>query len=527
MIYSLSIFLIFLGSVFFTSQKFVDTETAVKFYYTIIVVLAGIVILMLKHCNLRSEAQKLTTILTLKGLFIIGVLQAIYGILQYTGLCTSNHRFFAITGSFENPSGFVAILSLVLPIGVYWCLKSKGWEQKLVFIAIGSTLFSIVLSGSRTGILSAVISILIVFAIEFQLFSKLKNLKYSIGIVFIVIIILLFSVFLLYQLRKDSADGRLLIWEVSFEMFKDKPLGYGYNGFQANYMNYQAKYFKGNPQSIYTQLADNVKHPFNEFVKIAINYGAVGLVFYLLMLTVIFWKAIKIQASIRGMLLGVFATFIVLTSFSYPLQYAPVWFLLAYFTLVSFSNSAPNKRLSLLTIVSITVVCITGIFFLIQRLSKEIEWKTIAVKSMQGFTEEMLPQYQMLYPHLKKNAFFLYNYGAEVYVAKDYKKSITILEECQKQLSDYDLQMLLADNYYQIGDTDKAIQSYKHAENMIPCRFLPLYYQFEIYKEVGRVEESLKIAQKIIAKDVKVNSNTVEIIIKEANNFLFEKEANS
>lgn len=524
MIYSLFLCLIFLGSVFLTSEKFVDTETAIKFYFTVLVVLVGIIVLSVKHKNLRSEVQKLTSLSVLKGLFFVGVLQAIYGILQYIGKYPSNHNAFAVTGSFENPAGFIAVLSLLFPIGIYWCIRIKGLEQGLIFIATGLILFSIILSGSRTGIIGAIISILIVLVVEFQLLSRIKNLKYSKLIMLSAIIVLLVGLFILYKWREGSANGRLLIWRVSTEMIQDKPLGYGHKGFQANYMDYQARYFTANPQSGFRQLADNVKHPFNEFIKIAVNYGIIGLFTYLALLSVILWKILKTQSSIQVILLAIYATFIVLSCFSYPLQYAPVWFLLVYFTLVLFSNSVPSKRLSLPGKILITGTCIAGIVFFFLKLSNEIKWKAIAVKSLQGQTEQMLPQYQKLYPHLKRNAFFLYNYGAELNVAKHYKKSIAILNECQEQFNDYDLQMLLADNYYHNGDTTKSIQSYQYAANMIPCRFLPLYWQFEIYKETGKANQVAAIAREIVGKEVKVSSNTVSTIIQRAIDYLTEQE---
>ena len=40
--------------------------------------------------------------------------------------------------------------------------------------------------------------------------------------------------------------------------------GHGPGGFMAEYMDYQAKHFVQNPDSLYEQLADNVTHPFNE-----------------------------------------------------------------------------------------------------------------------------------------------------------------------------------------------------------------------------------------------------------------------
>ena len=77
-------------------------------------------------------------------------------------------------------------------------------------------------------------------------------------------------------------------------MIKDKPLtGFGYKGFQANYMSNQAQYFGKNPHSRFKQLADNVTQPFNEFIKIAVNYGILGLLLYVLLISIIFWKLLK------------------------------------------------------------------------------------------------------------------------------------------------------------------------------------------------------------------------------------------
>ncbi len=63
---------------------------------------------------------------------------------------------------------------------------------------------------------------------------------------------------LLYE--KDSADGRLLIWQCSINMAKEAPwIGHGIDSFEAHYMDYQADYFKKHGQSRYAMLADNVK----------------------------------------------------------------------------------------------------------------------------------------------------------------------------------------------------------------------------------------------------------------------------
>jgi O-antigen ligase len=84
----------------------------------------------------------------------------------------------------------------------------------------------------------------------------------------------------LYHFKKDSADGRLLLWTVSTKMILEKPLtGFGVDGFKKNYLLYQGEYFKNNPDSPYADLADNATSPFNEWLKIGVEQGIIGLLF--------------------------------------------------------------------------------------------------------------------------------------------------------------------------------------------------------------------------------------------------------
>ena len=285
------ILFIFLGSVFLTSEKFVDTLESIKFYFTVLTVLTGIFFLFFQSSGIKSGIRKMFSVNVIKGLYLIGLIQAVYGILQYIEIYPSHHKAFAVTGSFENPAGFAAILSLLFPIGIYWCIRSKRWEQRIVFFSAGLIFFSMILTGSRTGLLAAVISLVLILCLEYQVFAKIRIGWYFYVTMTVAVLFLTIGVFFLYQWKQDSVNGRLLVWKVSAEMIKDKPVfGFGHKGFQANYMDYQSRYFERNPQSKLGQLADNVKHPFNEFIKITVDYGIVGLLSILLLLIFIFLK---------------------------------------------------------------------------------------------------------------------------------------------------------------------------------------------------------------------------------------------
>ncbi|WP_320167764.1 O-antigen ligase family protein [Mangrovibacterium marinum] len=456
---------------------------------------------------------------------IICFLQACYGLCQYIGWFLSNHSKFAIAGSFDNPAGFTAVLSLAFPFGLFLSAKTKKVEWYLTVAGLAVIAAAIFLSGARTGVLAIIISSVIFLLFDTNIVSKFRQFKNYKLLTSLIMICFVVSLSILYHLKKDSANGRLLIWKISSEMIKDKPvLGHGFGAFQASYMDYQAEYFKNSPNSKYAQLADNVKHPFNEFIKVAVEFGIVGLIVVLLLFLFVLWKIVKSENENRGLVFSGLASILVLACFSYPLQYIAVWLLLVFYLLALLTPKEiriRNTPVSIITRIVIVFACTFSFFNFSKQIQAEIKWKAIAVNSLRGNTEKMLPEYEMLYStSLKRNPYFLYNYGAELNFTGKFDKSIDILTECQQRFNDYDLQMLLADNYHRKGETEKAIQCYQHASNMIPCRFLPTYQLFEIYKETGEKGKAVKYADEIINKKVKVPSVTVSFIQREASEFL-------
>ena len=520
---TISTVLVFLGSVFLTSEKFVDETNTPKFYFFLASVLVFIII------NARSRKPitigTFTGKTTLWGIYTVCFLQACYGLFQLAGWFPSNHSNFAVTGSFDNPAGFVAVLSLGFPIGLFLLAKAKKIEWYLTVAGLIVIAVAVFLSGSRTGMLAIFISCGVFFLLRINITDKLRHLKYYKSLLVLFPGLFICGALILYYQKKDSADGRLLVWKVSAEMIKDKPvLGYGFGAFQAKYMDYQAEYFKNNPDSEFELLADNVKHPFNEFIKVAVEFGVAGLAVILSVILLVTWKMLKSKNENRALALSGLASFFMLTCFSYPLQYVAPWLLLVFYfsaLLPSKEIRISNSRISLITRVGIVVTCVFALSHVSSQVDAEMKWKTIAMSSLKGNTEKMLPEYRKLYlSGLKRNPFFLYNYGAELNVSGKFDESIAILNECKKRFNDYDLQMLMADNYYKKGETEKAIQACQHASNMIPCRFLPIYQLFEIYKGAGEKKMAVQYAGKIINKKVKVPSATISFIQREASEFL-------
>ena len=238
---SVLISIFFLGSVFITSEKFVDSSNSPKFYFTIIFLLAVISSIAIIKKQIIFETIISNRILwSISGIFI---LQATYGICQHIGWFPSNHLNFTLTGSFDNPAGFAASLAIGFPINLLLLLKVRNIERYFIGVGVLIIAIAVFLSGSRTGLLAILISSLSFFFIEFKTFRNIQKLKYFKLLSVFILVISVAGSLLLHRQKQQSANGRLLIWKVSCEMIKDKPVfGHGYGAFKAKYMDYQADY---------------------------------------------------------------------------------------------------------------------------------------------------------------------------------------------------------------------------------------------------------------------------------------------
>jgi O-antigen ligase len=498
------------GTLFLSTSAFVSAQLTPKKYCCIFGVLILILTCIIYSFFKKTSNQKNITSVLCYIIPVLCVAQALSGILQYLHILPSSSGF-PISGSFDNPAGFAASLCAGFPFLFYAVFAKKSWERRLAVIAILFIIFAVVLSGSRAGIISLFVVVLFITFYKLRLSIKLKIILLSISFIL--------AVAGLYFLKKDSANGRLLIWRCSYEMIKDKPMqGFGYGGFKANYMNYQARYFEEHPDSKYVMLADNVDRPFNEYLLFLVNLGALGAIPVLLLLWVLqkSYRANKHKTLLTDIAVWCLLSIAVFSLFSYPLTY-PFVVLMGIVSLYIIVLDGWKIRLNnLAKFILIILVLLIG-WKTYDRMTSEMKWCRIANKSLLGQTERMLPEYQSLYYNLQNDELFLYNYAAELNVVKRYDKSLKIALECEQLWADYDLQMLIADNYQHLQQNEKAEIHYLLAASMCPVKFIPLYKLFQLYESQEEYEKTKRMAEKILNKPIKVNSQIIENIKQEIN----------
>lgn len=518
-LFSFPFSIVLFGGVFIISEHFMNIENDAKAYCIGVAVILLLLVCSVLRKGLYRLKESLCSSCFSIGFTSVCLLLSAYGLLQYYGCVPSRHYAFPITGTYENPAGFAAVQAALFPFALALCMDKERnslirWLAGLTAVACALT---ITLSGSRAGLLAICAAAAVVFAFKTKVLSILKTHKWLwIVLTFVAVI----SSILLYRVKAGSANGRLFVWSICWDMIKERPLfGYGIGGIEKHYMDAQATYFSIHPDSLYVMLADNVTHPFNEYIKLTVNYGLVGLTIASCLLVFTIKRLLNSRENVKVIGLAVTASVFVMCQFSYPFHYAAVWFISAIAIIPAFfSEREDNKewitpnylRVSLPIMFSMLLVIVLRMMYL------DLKWAEISQRSLAGHTERMLPYYEKMKPQMQHNPLFLYNYAAELNYIGKYEESLAITEECREGWNDYDVQMLLADNLDNTGQIDLAIGAYQHALNMIPCRFEPLESMMTLSLNNRDTLSAMRLAQTIISKPIKVNSIRVQEIIKAA-----------
>ena len=322
-------------SVFCFSSKMIDTHILPKWLFTFRALgVIGILYGISKFCNY----QLIINIKFCHIVFLITALvQAVYALLQRLGVfpsCFINK----VVGSFDNPAG----LAMCVCIGISSCIYLfKTIKNKVSHWMLAASMFVlcgvVILSGSRAGVIGTMVIIL-----HYLLRYILKKRIIKVMLVSIIIPILV----IMYYAKKESADGRILIMRCCWEMFKERPIwGHGVGAFKAHYMDYQATYLTTHHNDNYYMLADNVKHAFNEFAMIAVEFGIVGCLCLLFVITFL-WTCYKRMPSWEGEVAIISLLSIACVSlFSYPLVYTFTWVVIIFNMWILIQPKLPNVEI--------------------------------------------------------------------------------------------------------------------------------------------------------------------------------------
>lgn len=197
-------------------------------------------------------------------LFILaGAVEAVWGLAQVYGFTASNHSLYALTGSFYNPGPYSGFLAMTLPVCLYeWLKRRKEKKTAIYYIALSVLVLLICVlpagmsrSAWMAGAVSSAYIAYMHYRKEIHAYIRCHRRRTKVGAILLVLLAggMLAGV---YLMKKDSADGRLLMWKVSVRAIAGQPWrGYGWDGVPGAYGQAQEDYFSaGN----YTETEERV-----------------------------------------------------------------------------------------------------------------------------------------------------------------------------------------------------------------------------------------------------------------------------
>lgn len=446
-------------------------------YYKILITMS-----LLMFCyNNDSLCMKNGRIICLGASFVV-ILECCIAVYQLGHQIFSHHKI-NLLGTFDNPIGFAISLVVLLPFVIY-LYEDFGCRYKQYSLIIIILIWVLlIISQSRTGIIACacVCGFHVLKTNRYRLFFSRwrKTVIFFIG---------MFLIVLLYVWKIDSFNGRLLIWKSTVNMIMDNPLkGYGIGGFSIYYMEYQAVFLQTLDDIYWKQLADDVFHPFNEYLKLIVEFG-IGVFAFVIIVFIFLFKCMLSKLDRYAILsLEVIIALIIIAFFSYPFHYSMTWILLGFaLGTLRYSNVWQielSLKIRALIFGFVFMICL----FLCSLLGANRQWNNIIIDD----SKSVISEYPNLYPSLKKDYRFLYNYAVKLNYNEKYSESITLLNEAILKRNNYDIQILLAENYEKKKMFDMEEFHLKKASLMCPNRFLPLYrlalYMINLDVEMKRI----------------------------------------
>ena len=441
-----------------------------------------------------------------------GIYQSCLVLGQLLGYGISNHLRFVVTGSFFNPGPCGIFLAGVFVLAV--AMMKKGYRKvgfNLMFVryvtacvTFGVTLVALVPTMSRAGWIGALVGVMLLYRREIVAWGNTRR-RWVIGggIVGMIVVLMLF-----YLLKKDSANGRLFIWQNTVSAYWKTPLfGVGIDGFERAFAEAQHDYFEKEKvleqDNRHVEMAGVVESAFNEPLALVLLLGAVGGV---LTAMVLFFKLQRLTAYSCVAVALLVASFF---SYTFYIPSIAIVFLFAVAQL-------PDRRVRGGRYVNVLMFGIMGIvvlFFDFREFGRREayrKWKNNAVYYTWEDYQSVVEEYGKLYPVLKNDFKFLFEYGHSLHKVGRYEESNIMLKRGIRHSADPMFWNIAGNNYLALKQYDQGMTAYLRAYYTCPNRVYPLYLLTKLEAERGDTTMMNYYGRILLGKRPKVPSLAVD-----------------
>ena len=423
------------------------------------------------------------------SLILFGAIEAIWGLLQVYGYEPSNHSLYALTGSFYNPGPYSGFLAMCLPLALHEWLEGKRIWKHLALVAWVLMLVVLPSGMSRSAWLAALVASGYVLGMHYR--DRLYRFRKFFWIGGLLLILLGVGA---YHWKKDSADGRLLMWKVAIQAVLEYPWqGVGWEKVAGAYGDAQERYFaSGVASEQEVHVAGAPDYVFNEYLQVAMAWGVPALCGILLLVVGGFCL------GHRGRMFGVCGALLSLSVFSfssYPFQFLEF--------IVAFGALLVACLMRLRNVYLQVAVLIIGIGVCLY---------------LYDYREE----------HPMRKAHTMFNRAHSLHKAGEWEASTEILKETMRISSDAMILNIIGKNCQALGEYKEAEEWFIRSTHRLPNRIYPYYLLAKLYAEHPKYfpREKLEWAVRmVLEKEAKVESTAIKQMREEVKILLDENQS--
>lgn len=420
-------------------------------------------------------------------MILAGTIETILGLLQVYGYEPSNHSLYALTGSFYNPGPYSGFLAMCVPVALHEWLEGKRIWKHVALAALILMLVVLPSGMSRSAWLAALVASGYVLGMHYR--EKVCRYWKYFCVGGLLLVVLAVGA---YHWKKDSADGRLLMWKVATQAVLDQPWqGVGWECVAGAYGEAQERYFaSGIATEQEVHVAGAPEYVFNEYLQVAMAWGVPALCGILLLVGGCFYL------GHRGRMFGVCGGLLSLGMFSfssYPFQF--VEFIVA---LIALLVACMMRLRDVCLQVSVLIIGIVVCLYLYD------------------YREE----------HPIRKAHTMFERAHSLHKAGEWEASTELLKETMRISSDAMILNIIGKNCQALGYYEEAEEWFIRSTHRLPNRIYPYYLLAKLYAEHPKYfpKEKLEWAVKmVLEKEAKVESTAIRQMREEVKDLLEEK----
>ncbi len=509
-------------------------SNAIRVSFGDYIIVISYIILYFLIINSISQKKEFNSFIRI--FFITSFLVSIYALIQYYGFDPFLNKLGCLTSTIGQKNWISNYLAIIFPIIFSYFLLEKIQKNKIIYFIFLSVLYATLMICQSRGIwisISFTLIFVIYIIIKFKLFKIFqKNQKWLLVLIISFLIITIIystdnplnkSVITVPQRalstfdeQDPSINTRLLMWETTLEMIKNKPiLGSGIGTFKMNYLDYQAGFLQKFPY--YIKYSGKAGEAHNEYLQMAAELGILGLGIFLSILFVFYSLTLnylkkknnnKNKIIIFGLITGI-TCFLIHSMFTFPFH-VPVlgstFFILLGLTIVYINRfglnevdtkniirSKLNTNNSKVKITIIILIFILTILFIDTLVIKPYVAEIHYFKGMKDYENksynDALKDFKYAAQLDPNNGRILHALGSTYYHLDIQDEAQKTLQRTKYYFNDRNIYRNLGLSYTQSGNYQEAEKELEHAIYLDP-KFIDAYadlaYLYAIQKDYDK-----------------------------------------